>query len=150
MSAILRAAQPTDAGATGDILWRYLSETSWMPQLYTAAETISFCGLMIDRGWVTVATVNDRIEGFIACSETEIQALYLNPKVVGKGIGKLLLNEAKRRSERLDLWAFQAASDAQGFYLCQGFVETDRTDGARNDENLPDIHYVWTRRAKGK
>jgi GNAT superfamily N-acetyltransferase len=147
VTAFLRAAQPTDAGATGDILWRYLSDTSWMPQLYTAAETIGFCGLMIDRGWVTVAMVNNRVEGFIARDETEIHALYLNPKVVGKGIGKQLLCDAKERSETLELWTFQAATGAQRFYLHQGFVETKRTDGARNDENLPDIRYLWTRKA---
>ncbi len=150
MTAHLRAAQPTDAGAAGAILWKYLSSTSWMPQLHTGAETISFCGLMIDRGWVTVATVNDRIEGFIARDKTEIHALYLNRKVVGKGIGKQLLNDAKKRSEVLDLWAFQFNTGAQRFYLRQGFVETERTDGSGNDENLPDIHYVWTRKAKRK
>lgn len=147
MNAQLRAAQPTDAGATGDILWTYLCRTDWMPKLYSAAETIGFCGTMIDRGWVTVATLNNQIEGFIARQDTEIHALYLNRKVVGRGIGKMLLSDAKSRSEQLELWTFQAATGAQRFYLREGFGELERTDGARNDENLPDIHYIWTRKA---
>jgi GNAT superfamily N-acetyltransferase len=148
--AHLRAAQPTDAGATGDVLWKYLSETSWIPQLYTAAETIGFCGTMIDRGWVTVAMVKDQIEGFIARDRAEIHALYLTRKVVGRGIGKLLVDDAKAQTVQLDLWTFQAATGAQRFYLRQDFVEQDRTDGAHNDENLPDIHYIWTRKAAAK
>jgi GNAT superfamily N-acetyltransferase len=150
VSAFLRAAQPTDAGATGAILWRYLSETSWIPELHTAAETIGFCGSMIDRGWVTVAIVNDQIEGFIARDDAEIHALYLNRKIFGSGVGKQLLNDAKRRSGKLELWTFQAAKGAQRFYLRQGFVEAQRTDGASNDEKLPDIRYVWKRKAKKK
>ncbi|MBV1895012.1 MAG: GNAT family N-acetyltransferase [Rhodobacteraceae bacterium] len=150
MNAVLRAAQSTDAGATGGILWGHLSTTSWMPQLYTAAEVIDFCGLMIDRGWVTVATFSGQIEGFIARNKTEIHALYLSQKAVGKGVGKLLLNDAKTRSKWLELWTFQAAIKAQKFYLAQNFIETERTDGAGNDEKLPDIRYVWTRKAKTK
>ena len=150
MIACLRAAQPTDAGATGDVLWKYLCETNWIPQLYTAAETIGFCGTMIDRGWVTVATVQGRVEGFIARDKNEIHALYVTRKVVGHGVGKQLLNDAKSQTQQLDLWTFQAATGAQRFYLRQGFVEQDRSDGTRNDENLPDIHYIWTRKAADK
>ena len=150
MTAILRAAQPTDAGATGEILWGYLSQTSWMPQFYTAAEIIGFCGLMIDRGWVTLATANEQIEGFIARDKTEIHALYLSQKCIGKGVGSQLLNDAKTASKQLELWTFQAATKAQQFYLRQSFIEIDRTDGSGNDEKLPDIHYVWTRKATTK
>ena len=150
MNVQLRAAQPTDAGATGDVLWNYLCRTDWMPNLYTAAETIGFCGSMIDRGWVTVATLSDQVEGFIARDGDEIHALYLNRKLVRLGVGKMLLDDAKSGRKRLDLWAFQAATGAQRFYLREGFVEQDRTDGARNDENLPDIHYIWTRKAAKK
>ena len=85
MTVQLRAAQPTDAGATGDVLWKYLCRTDWMPNLYTAAETISFCGVMIDRGWVTVAILDDQVEGFIARDGDEIHALYLNRKVARRG-----------------------------------------------------------------
>lgn len=148
--AHLRAAQPTDAGATGNILWTYLSESNWIPQLYTAAETIGFCGTMIERGWVTVATGKGQVEGFIARDKAKVHALYVTGKIMGHGVGKQLLNDAKSQSEMLDLWAFQGATETQSFYLRQGFVEQERTDGAGNDENLPDIHYLWTRKAADK
>lgn len=147
MIADLRPARPTDAGATGDILWRFQHRTSWMPDLYSGAQTVAFCGAMIDRGWVTVAVLNGRVEGFLARDDTEICALYLSQTVRRRGIGQQLLDHAKSRSKMLKLRVFQGNVRAQRFYLRQGFAETGRGDGADNDENLPDIAYIWPREA---
>ena len=49
----------------------------------------------------------------------------------------------KARAGRLWLWTFQANLGAQRFYLREGFAEVRRTDGAGNDEGLPDIQYHW-------
>ncbi|MDE4097030.1 GNAT family N-acetyltransferase [Phaeobacter gallaeciensis] len=143
MSLELRPARPTDAGTIGDILHRFAAETPWMPELYSGAEAISFCGVMIDRGWVTVAEEGVRVLGFLARDGAEICALYLAPEARGQGIGKRLLDAAKGTSGHLHLWTFEANSGAQRFYLREGFTETARSDGARNDEGLPDISYAW-------
>jgi len=132
----------------GDILFGFQSETDWMPDLYTGAEMIAFSGDMIDRGWVTVAELDGRVVGFLARDGKEICALYLSPRINQRGIGRQLLVDAKSRSDGLRLWTFQHNEWAQRFYLRQGFVEVDRSDGARNDENLPDIAYVWTKETK--
>lgn len=147
MMADLRAARSTDAGATGDILWRYQTATEWMPKLYSAAETLAFCGSMIDRGWVTLAVVQGQTVGFIARDGVDIHALYLTHAMIGRGVGQMLLDDAKVRSDRLCLWTYQAASGAQKFYLRHGFIEKDRTDGSDNDNHMPDVFYVWTREA---
>jgi GNAT superfamily N-acetyltransferase len=145
--ADLRPAQPTDAGAMGDILWRFQDHADWLPDLYTGAETIGFCGEMIDRGWVTVALVAGRVEGFLARDGSEIRALYLSAKVDGQGIGRQLLGDAKARSKRLTLRAFAANAGACRFYRREGFVETGRGDGADNDANLPEVHFLWPKEA---
>lgn len=147
MSVVLRPARSTDAGTTGSILQAFCTDTPWMPVLHTGAETVSFCGSMIDRGWVTVAEENGRVVGFIARDGEWINALYLALDFTGQGIGLQLLNSAKAGTDRLRLWTFQANSGAQAFYEREGFVETERTDGAGNDENLPDIAYLWTKEA---
>lgn len=139
----LRAARSTDAGTTGEILYRFMQETEWMPKLHTLAETIAFCGTMIDRGWVTVAELEGRVEGFMARDGQEICALYLSNRGRRRGIGPQLLQMAKDSSDRLWLKAFEANGGAQRFYLRNGFKETARSDGAGNDENLLDITYVW-------
>lgn len=141
----LRPARTTDAGAMGDILYRFQQETEWMPKLYTGAEMIAFAGAMIDRGWVTVAEVDGRVKGFIARDGEEVCALYVLPEVNQRGIGRRLLGHAKQSAERLWLKAFEANEWVHRFYARQGFVEQGRGDGSDNDENLPDITYVWTR-----
>lgn len=147
MSATLRPARSTDAGTTGHILWQFQDQTTWMPKLHTGAETVAYCGLMIDWGWVTVAEIDDRVVGFLARDGDEICAMYISPDVKGQGIGHQLLQAAKAQSKRLDLWAFQANSGALRFYRREGFVEVARTDGAHNEENLPDVNLVWPKEA---
>lgn len=147
MSVTLRPARSTDAGKTGDILWQFQNNMDWMPKLHTAAETIAFCGRLIDRGWVTVAIQNGQVVGFLARDGEEISALYLLPRVEGQGVGRALLDYAKSQSPRLHLWAFQANAGAQRFYERQGFVEKSRGDGHNNEEQLPDIQYVWPKEA---
>ncbi|MEM8578855.1 MAG: GNAT family N-acetyltransferase [Pseudomonadota bacterium] len=143
MSA-LRPARPEDALACGAILSAFIDGTDWMPRLHSRAEDIGFCGMMIDRGWVTVA--GQPAQGFLAREDAFIHALYVAPDRQGRGIGKALLDAAKA-APRLELWTFQANLRAQAFYRREGFTEAERTDGARNDEGLPDIRFTWGRSA---
>lgn len=147
MSVDLRLARSTDAGAMGNILFRFQQETDWLPKLYTGAEFIAFAGAMIDSGWVTVAEIDGRVQGFIGRDGEEICALYIAPEVNQRGVGRRLLNDAKQQSNRLWLKSFEANEWAQRFYARQGFVEQSRGDGSGNDENLPDITYVWVKEA---
>ena len=147
MNAVLRAAQPLDAGRVGDILWRFQEDTPWMPKLHATAETISFCGAMIEQGLVRVAVEGGRVQGFVARRGEEILSLYLAAEAQGRGLGARLLLEAQGASPNLKLWTFQRNTGAQRFYERHGFVEVERTDGSGNDENLPDIRYRWERRA---
>ena len=116
MTVRLRPARSTDAGKLGVILKQFQDHNDWMPDLYTAAETIAFCGALFDRGWVTVAMLDDRVVGFLARDDAEICALYLTRRAFGKGVGRALLEDAKTRSTRLTLRVFQANTGAQRFY----------------------------------
>lgn len=148
MTVTLRPARSTDAGKTGAILSRFLAGTEWMPELHTGAEDIAFCGKMIDRGWVTVATDDQTVIGFIARDDEDICALYVSDQAQGRNVGRLLLDDAKAQAGRLELQVFQANTGAQEFYTREGFVETARGEGAGNEENLPDITYVWPAKAQ--
>lgn len=121
-----------------------------MPKLYTEVENIAFCGAMIDRGWVTVAEEEGRIVGFLARDGEEICALYLLREVNGKGIGAALLDAAKAQCQRLTLKAFQDNTGARKFYKREGFVELRRGDGSDNEENLPDVEFLWTAKPERK
>lgn len=142
---MIRPAQPTDAGRVGTILSAFIDETDWMPRIHTHAEDLSFAGMMIDRGWVSVGMPLNRIDGFLAREGQVVHALYVDRHARRAGLGTALLNHAKAQSDRLELWTFQANTPAQAFYRQQGFQEIARTDGAGNDEGLPDIQLAWRR-----
>jgi GNAT superfamily N-acetyltransferase len=145
VSSVLRPATPLDASKLGEILYRFEHETPWMPKEHSLAETIAFCDRMIAQGWITVAQdpASGQILGFCAKDGPEICALYLLPEHTGLGVGKQLLDQAKETSPELQLWTFEANHAAQRFYRREGFVETQRTNGHRNSEGLPDIEYRW-------
>ncbi|WP_299153272.1 GNAT family N-acetyltransferase [uncultured Tateyamaria sp.] len=147
MSAHIRPARSTDAGAVGGILSEFIDTTPWMPRLHSRAEDVGFAGHMIDQGWVYVAEQDGHVAGFAARNGPEVHALYVAAKARRTGLGSALLRTMQEQTDRLDLWTFQANLDAQAFYTAHGFCEVTRTDGTRNDEGLPDIHLTWTKDA---
>ena len=142
----LRPARTTDAGKVGAILSAFVDENDWMPRLHTRAEDIGFAGHMIDKGWVPIAQLDDRVAGFLARDGAIIQALYVAADARRQRCGTALLQPAQSHADRLALWTFQANTAAQSFYDAHGFAEGERTDGAGNDEGLPDIRLVWKRK----
>lgn len=141
----LRTATALDWGAVGAILSEFVDTTAWMPRIHTRAEDLAHASKMIEFGWVTVAEQDGRIAGFMALNGIELNALYVTQAARGAGIGATLLAHAQAQTAILELWTFQANKGAQRFYLRHGFSEVLRTDGANNDEKLPDIQLVWKR-----
>ena len=87
----------------------------------------------------------DEVLGFAACDGEELDALYVAEAARRQGVGTALLERLKAKRDRLTLWTFQANEGAQRFYRREGFAEVERTNGTRNDEQLPDVRYVWHR-----
>jgi GNAT superfamily N-acetyltransferase len=105
-----------------------------------------------------VASVGDEIIGWAAfgpyreselrTEEAELYALYLDPKHVGTGAGRALMQEALRRSAALGhdhvyLWVVRGNSRARRFYERAGF----RADGAEEPYEVegvlvPELRYV--------
>lgn len=142
MSVVLRAATPLDAGKTGEILWQSLRE-SREADLSSAAEAIGYCGVMIDRNWVTVALTGTTVQGFLARDGQEICALYTAANARGQGIGRRLVEEAKREVSRLHLQTPDFHTDARRFYSRAGFVPIPPANNARPDTTQPACTYVW-------
>lgn len=143
MNLHMRAARSTDAGQLGEILGEAVAANHWKPQLHSAAQDVAHMGDLIDRGWVHLCERGDQVLGFIARNDTSVQSLYVRSTAQNEGVGAMLLNNAKTECDRLELWTFQANIGAQRFYVRHGFTEAERTNGAGNEEGLPDIRYVW-------
>ncbi len=141
----LRPARSTDAGRTGAILSAFIDGTDWMPRIHTRAQDLSFAADMIDRGWVRVAEGDGQVIGFSAREGEYVHALYVDPAARRQGCGSALLSALQQDCSALSLWTFQANLSAQAFYARHGFREMERSDGARNDEGLPDMRLQWER-----
>jgi ribosomal protein S18 acetylase RimI-like enzyme len=61
------------------------------------------------------------------------------------GLGTILLEQAKLTlSAPIRLYTFQENVDARRFYTRHGFKEIELTDGALNEEKVPDVLLEWT------
>lgn len=92
--------------------------------------------------WVAVA--EGSVVGLLVLDGEELEQLYLDPSWRGRGVGDRFVALAKQqRPDGLGLWTFQVNGPAQRFYERHGFTAVEHTDGLRNEEQEPDIRYVW-------
>ncbi|WP_197414348.1 GNAT family N-acetyltransferase [Lacimicrobium alkaliphilum] len=78
-------------------------------------------------GYYAIAKLSER--------EFELEALFVEPAVIGKGIGKLLMNHAKRLVRQLggDKITIQSDPNAEGFYRAAG----GKIFGSRESQSIP-------------
>jgi GNAT superfamily N-acetyltransferase len=141
----LRAARTQDMAACAAILNDWIDETEWMPRIHAHQDVVHhYKSVVASERSVFVVASDNRIAGFMALgSDHVVTALYVDHAYRRQGVGRLLLDCAKRhcRSD-VSLWTFQKNDAAQKFYTHEGFVEINRTDGD-NEEGLPDILMEW-------
>lgn len=125
----------------------WLDETPWIPNLHNADQDTAFLQRLIARMDVVTLRNWRGAQGFMARQQELIHALYLAPQARSQGWGTVLLDHAKTCAPRLTLWTFQANIRARAFYARNGFVEVETSDGAANDEKLPDVRLLWTETA---
>jgi ribosomal protein S18 acetylase RimI-like enzyme len=143
---ILRRAEDSDARAAADVWLRSFGAA--LPSVRRAhgddevREWFSYVVVPSYETWVAVA--EGGVVGLLVLGEGELEQLYLDPAWRGRGLGDRFMALAKeRRPDGLGLWTFQVNGAARRFYERHGFVETERTDGLRNEEKEPDVRYVW-------
>ncbi len=91
-----------------------------------------------------VAERDDTVLGFIALHDGWVEQLYLVPNCCRQGIGTALLAIVKRYNPAgLRLFCFQRNSRSRAFYEANGFAAVRFSDGSDNEEQEPDIEYVW-------
>lgn len=125
------------------ILRSFGREADWLPRRRSRLTDLRMVTLLVRRGQVQMLRDARGPVGFIARDGVRVHALYVLARGRGQGAGRRLLDSAKQQANRLELWTAVANDNARGFYTAQGFAEIQRSDGAGNDENIPDIHMVW-------
>lgn len=95
--------------------------------------------------WVATDPSNgDSVIALLGLSDTMVEQLYVRPDRIGRGVGRALLELAKRRRpDGLDLYCFAANDRARRFYERNGFEAVAFGDGSGNEERQPDVLYRW-------
>jgi GNAT superfamily N-acetyltransferase len=142
----LRRATATDAGATADVWLRSFAAalpTVVRPRSDDDVRTyFREVVVLLRETWVAEAA--DRVVGLMVLDGGQLSQLYLDPDWRGLGIGDRFVDLAKqRRPHGLTLWTFQVNKPAHRFYERHGFVAVEYTDGSGNEEQEPDVRYVW-------
>ncbi|MFE7462493.1 GNAT family N-acetyltransferase [Streptomyces sp. NPDC057499] len=145
---VLRGARAEDAGPlTRLFLASRAAAMPYLPKVHSDEETLAWMTHVVLPGTtVRIAeTGTGELLGFASLDGTELEHLYLRPDVRRRGIGSLLLAEARERAAgELALHVFQRNTDARAFYERHGFTAVAFDDGSRNEEKEPDVRYRWT------
>ncbi len=94
---------------------------------------------------IRLAFFEKRACGFSAIEDGWIRQIHVDPGHFGLGVGSALIRDAKAREPRLELWCFEDNARARNLYERHGFKPAEFTDGSGNEENTPDVRYVWER-----
>jgi GNAT superfamily N-acetyltransferase len=140
----IRAAAVGDGPSVAAVFGAARAGMTYLPQLHTADEDVVFFSGVVETAAVEVAEVDGRLVGFSAAHNGWLDHLYVEPAHQRHGIGTELLARAMAaHPEGLLLWVFEPNAGAQALYGGAGFIELERTDGAANEERVPDIKMYW-------
>ena len=141
---ILRPATLADAPAIAQVLRAaFRVSLPFLPELHTTEEDLAFAGRLLVDDTVWVAEISGAVGGYIAFRPGWIDHLFIHPDHQGQGVGPALLAKALEDGQPRQLWTFQENARARRFYEARGFRAVEFTDGEDNEEQQPDVRYVW-------
>ena len=130
------------------ILWRISREKS-LPELertkghFFYEELDYFRDHILIENKIWVVEMDHRPVAFLAMKDEFIDRLYVHPDYQNRGIGKALLDFARKLSpEHLWLYTLQININARVFYEKNGFM-ADKFGISPPPESEPDVEYHW-------
>lgn len=78
--------------------------------------------------------------GFVGLNENHVEMLFIEPGLRGKGIGRTLLDHARRSRSQMSVDVNEQNPDAVGFYLHYGFIQTGRSPLDGEGRPFPLLH----------
>jgi ribosomal protein S18 acetylase RimI-like enzyme len=145
-TVLIRRARPRDAGAVAEVFIASFDTLTFLPKLHSNEETVGFiANKVMPEQEVLVAEEEGTIIGFLAMAHGDtVEHLYVHPDSQGHGFGGVLLERAKEYMPGgFCLWVFQQNAQARRFYERHGLRLIERTEGAGNEERMPDARYEW-------
>ena len=119
---MIRKLQKTDVIKVADIwLDSNIKAHDFIPAQYWKSNFELVKQLLL-QATVYVYEDNQKIQGFIGMNEEYIEGLFVLNEMQSQGIGKILLNYAKGKRNKLFLNVYQKNTRAISFYEREGFV----------------------------
>jgi GNAT superfamily N-acetyltransferase len=140
----IRPALPEDAEAVTRIFRESRAEAMpWLPVLHTEEEDLAWFRRVL-AGEAYVFEEDGEVLGYAALHGDELHDLYVAPAAQRRGVGSALFACVQEvRPDGFRLWAFRDNTRARRFYDARGCRVIRETDGADNEERLPDVLYEW-------
>jgi GNAT superfamily N-acetyltransferase len=140
----LRRGEPEDVAPIARMMRSTYDRMTYIPRLHTPDEDRAYIAGLFAEHEVWVAESGDGVLGFAVLSADQLLQIHVDPDEQNKGIGGLLLDQAKkRRHTGFSLWVFQKNEGARRFYERHGLELAQLTDGEGNEEKEPDAQYEW-------
>jgi len=143
----IRDYRPADFDAV-TILWRIAREKS-IPEFQNAKghfffeDQDYFRNFILKENKVFVVERDQRPIAFMAMKDQFIDQLYVHPDHQKIGVGKVLLEYARKLSpEHVWLYTLQINTNARAFYEKNGFV-AEKFGISPPPESEPDVEYHW-------
>lgn len=130
------------------LLWRVAREKS-LPDFQRAKghflfeDCDYFRNYVLAKNTLWVAVMDRQRVAFMAINAAFIDQLYVHPDYWRRGIGRTLLDFARRLSpDHLWLYTLQINQPARAFYETHGFV-AEKFGVSPPPESEPDVEYHW-------
>ena len=119
---MIRALQRDDINRVADI-WldtnlkahNFIPAQYWKSNFNSVKEALS-------QAEVYVYAYDTEIQGFIGINDEYVEGIFVSGEMQSQGIGKILLNYAKDKRNKLLLNVYQKNARAISFYQREGFV----------------------------
>lgn len=128
-SVVLREARPAERLALEELQWRAsLVHPAYRDALLQDRSIVHLPAEHLRDGCAIVAEADGEVAGFavvlpIGDGEWELDGLFVQPEMAGRGVGKALAEAARRRAQMSGAVSLKviAALEVEGFYRRCGF-----------------------------
>ncbi len=122
MKRSIRKYAEEDQDALIDV-WHAASQvaTPFLPAEFLAGEPDNIRNIYIPNAETWVFEAEDTVAGFIALIGNEVGAIFVHPKLQGRGIGRALMDHAASLRDSLYLDVFKENAVGRRFYDRYGF-----------------------------
>lgn len=106
----------------------------FLPDDFLQRERVEVADRWLPIAETLVHEMAGRVVGFISLIGNEVGAIFVDPDLHGRGIGRALMDEARGRRPYLELGVFEANHSGRRFYEAYGFHLVERRIEERTGE----------------